>query len=143
MYKDLGSMIITGSTGTGKTVLMQHYIEEVLSDNKKIIIVDPKRVEHFKYKDRDNVTYIYEIKDLEEIVKYIETRDSKERLYLFIDEYAEVKYNKELHSKIKNLIKNKLELNIVIVLSSQLKASFCNGMKGNIDSVLHLNRHFY
>ena len=143
MYKDLGSMIITGSTGTGKTFLIQCYIDEVLNDKKKVIIVDPKMVEHHKYKKVEGVTYVGQIDMLDEVISLILNRDKSEKIYLFVDEYAEIKFNKDIHSKIKNLIKNKKELNLVIVLSSQLKTSFCNGMKSNIDTVVHLNRQYW
>ena len=50
----------------------------VLRDNKKIIIVDPKRVEHFKYKDRvflsNRRIYIGE-EHIEEIIDKMEAAD--------------------------------------------------------------------
>ena len=56
MYKDLGTILITGSTGTGKSFLIKKYIDEVLQDkNNFIIIIDPKMVEFFAYKNKENV----------------------------------------------------------------------------------------
>ena len=66
MYKDLGTILIAGSTGTGKSFLIKKYIDEVLQDkNNFIIIIDPKMVEFFAYKNEETneVNILYRRKD--------------------------------------------------------------------------------
>ena len=72
MYKDLKTMIIVGSTGTGKTRLISKYIEEIINEDNDIYIIDLKRVELFEYKDNDKVTYIEFMEDIENILNKIE-----------------------------------------------------------------------
>lgn len=137
MYKDLKTMIIIGSTGTGKTRLISKYIEEIINEDNDIYIIDLKRVELFEYKDNDKVTYIEFMEDIENILKKIEK--NKKKKYLFIDEYFEVRINKDLHELVKKIIYNRRDYNIDIVLSSQNTNSFCNGMKSKVNTVIKLN----
>ena len=67
MYKDFKSMLITGSTFSGKTVLISKYIDEVLKDENVILyLIDMKMVELFKYKDEQKVVYITSKEKIEE-----------------------------------------------------------------------------
>ena len=140
MYKDLKTMIIIGSTGTGKTRLIKKYIEEIINEDNDIYIIDLKRVELFEYKDNDKVTYIEFMEDIENILNKIEK--NKKKKYLFIDEYFEVRINKDLHQLVKKIIYNRRDYNIDIVLSSQNKNSFCNGMKSKVNTVINLNGYY-
>ena len=140
MYKDLKTMIIIGSTGTGKTRLIKKYIEEIINEDNDIYIIDLKRVELFEYKDNDKVTYIEFMEDIENILNKIEK--NKKKKYLFIDEYFEVRINKDLHELVKKIIYNRRDYNIDIVLSSQNKNSFCNGMKSKVNTVINLNGYY-
>ena len=87
MYKDLGSMIITGSTVTGKTLLMQRYIDEVLNDKKKVIIVDPKMVEHHKYKKFNTVLIFFTYQRI--LFVYTSRTLTAVRVLLFIIKFVE------------------------------------------------------
>lgn len=140
MYKDLKTMIIIGSTGTGKTRLIKKYIEEIINEDNDIYIIDLKRVELFEYKDNDKVTYIEFMEDIENILNKI--KKNKKKKYLFIDEYFEVRINKDLHQLVKKIIYNRRDYNIDIVLSSQNKNSFCNGMKSKVNTVINLNGYY-
>ena len=66
MYKDLGTILLIGSTGTGKTVFINKYINEIINEDVDIFLIDPKWVELVKYKDRKNVTYMRTTQEVEE-----------------------------------------------------------------------------
>ena len=146
MYKDFGTTIVVGSTGSGKSYFMTKYINEVVTDvNNKLFLVDPKWVELTDFQEYENVTYIRETKDfVESIFNTILSDKTGAKKYLFVDEYAELKFDEAVHKKVKYLLKNRKELNLQVVLVSQRPTVFCNGMKANCDTVIKLNgRNFY
>lgn len=144
MYKELGTTLITGSTLTGKTCYIQRYLNEILSeDDNKIFIIDLKMVELHQYKNKENVTYLDTLDEFDKKIYDQVMKDKKTKKYIFIDEYAEVKICEDVHKKIKKLLKNKEELNLVIVCTSQLKISFCKGMRNNANTEIHLNKRHY
>ena len=148
MYKDFKSMLITGSTFSGKTVLISKYIDEVLKDENVILyLIDMKMVELFKYKDEQKVIYITSKEQIEEeLFEEIKKRSSsddnsnKPLLYIFVDEYAEVKLIEGFHKEFKKILKNKKDLNVEAVFTSQLNESFCPGMKTTVNTIVKLNR---
>lgn len=115
-------------------------MKKLLMKINDIYIIDLKRVELFEYKDNDKVTYIEFMEDIENILNKI--KKNKKKKYLFIDEYFEVRINKDLHQLVKKIIYNRRDYNIDIVLSSQNKNSFCNGMKSKVNTVINLNGYY-
>ena len=141
MYKDLGTILIAGSTGTGKSFLIKKYIDEVLQDkNNFIIIIDPKMVEFFAYKNKENVKYIDNLDELDDNF-FASIKNSDKKIYLFVDEYAEIKCIDNLHKKFKEILYNRQETNTNVIFASQRKDCFCNGMKKSANTVITLNSH--
>lgn len=141
MYKDLGTIMVVGSTGSGKSTLLRKYINEVVNkENNLVYIIDPKRVEFSKYMNLENVVYINCVDDIDSKMLDVIKPNENGKTYIFIDEYAEIKWNEELHKKIKNLIYKRDKYNLEFAIASQLRDSICNGMRKYADAVILLNR---
>ena len=148
MYKELRTTLINGPTFSGKTSFIRRYIDEVINDDVKLYLVDFKMVELFSYKDYDNVTYITSKEEMEEgLFKEINYRLScsdnsdKQKIYIFIDEYYEVKCVDGFHKLIKDIMKNKTLLNLEVICTTQIANAFCPGMKSSADTIIKLNRN--
>lgn len=142
MYKDLGTILLIGSTGTGKTVFINKYINEIINEDVDIFLIDPKWVELVKYKDRKNVTYMRTTQEVEEkLISNIGVQRREKKTYIIVDEYYEIKFCKEVHDFIKKIMYKRQELNIELVLSSQIKTAFCQTMRKNADAVITLNSY--
>lgn len=142
MYKDLGTIMITGGVASGKTTMIKKYIDEVIKEGKSLIyIIDLKMVELFEYKNLNNVIYINKIEEIKEkMLDKIGNKKSDLKTYIFIDEYAEVRCNELIHKNIKQLIYKRDYLNLEVIITSQDKHAFCHGMRMKSDAVLMLNR---
>ena len=75
------------------------------------------------------------------ILSNIDNKRCVKKTYVFIDEYAEIKWSKEVNKGIRNLIFNRHELNIELVVASQIKDTFCTRLKASVDAVITLNSH--
>ncbi|MDD7547312.1 MAG: hypothetical protein SOY33_02305 [Candidatus Onthovivens sp.] len=51
MYKDLGTVLLIGGCGTGKSVFIDKYIKEIINEDVDIYVIDPKQVDFFDLKD--------------------------------------------------------------------------------------------
>ena len=145
MLKFYKTMIISGGTGTGISVILRNYIEEVIKEEDNLlIIVDPKCVEFNDYKDKDNVIYV--AKDFNEYIlnkikplidERITEEESNLKIYIFVDEFAEIKYNVETYNYFKWLIANKRKLNIELILASQRNDVFTKTFKDNANAIIN------
>ena len=88
----LSNTLILGSTGSGKSVMCENIINYCISKNYNICLVDPKQIEYFEYESYLNLSYkICNNKiDYDNLASFIENYNSTEKLYVFIDELAEV-----------------------------------------------------
>lgn len=136
------TMLITGGTGRGKSTLLKEYIQTLLTHNEvDILIIDPKQVEFWDYANKERVTLIannfkeYIIKDMKELMDARLNHNGK-KLVIIVDEFAEVKFDKQCDSFFKYLMKNRNELNIELVLASQIPTVFCNTYKQNSDIII-------
>lgn len=141
MLKDFKTTIITGGIGTGKTHFIKKYINEVIDEeNVLLYLVDPKMVELFEYKNRNNVIYLNTCDEFTKIVySQVVNQNINKKVYIFIDEASEMVINETCKKQIKFLLKNKAKFNCELVLSSQLKTSFCQGMRKNAKTIINLN----
>ena len=142
MYKDLGTVIITGRTGTGKSNLIEKYINQIIDDKDTIIyIIDLKRVDLFEYAKKQNVEYITSIEDIEEkLINPIQKNEEYDKnKYIFIDEYFSIYFSRNYHNQIKKILKKRKNLNLNIIMASQEKTVFSQGMRKNVDAIIHLN----
>ena len=149
MYKDFNTTIVSGGVGTGKSRFLKKYIDEVIKEeNNLLIIVDPKMVEFTEYEEKDNVIYV--AKDFHEYIlnkikplidERITEEESNLKIYIFVDEFAEIKYNKETLDYFKWIIKNKRKLNVCLVLVSQRNDVFCKTFKDNANTIITLKHY--
>lgn len=142
MYKDLGTVLLIGGCGTGKSVFIHKYIKEIINEEVDIYIIDSKQVEFLDLKDNRKVIYIDNIEDIKE--KFLSKIDNKrcvKKTYVLIDEYADIKCSNEVNKGIRNLIFNRHDLNIELVIASQIKNTFCTRLKASVDAVITLNSH--
>lgn len=142
MYKDLGTILLIGSAGTGKTVFINKYISEIINEDADIFLIDPKYVELVKYKNYKNVTYMRTTQEVEQkLISIIGAQRRKKKTYIIVDEYSDIKFCKEVHDGIKKIMYRRQELNIELVLSSQIKTAFCQTMRKNADAIITLNSY--
>lgn len=142
MYKDLGTVLLIGGCGTGKSVFIHKYINEIINEDVDIYIIDPKQVEFWDLKDNKNVIYIDKAEDIKEkLLSKIDNKRCEKKTYILIDEYADIKWSKEVNEGIRNIIFNRHDLNIELVVASQIKNTFCTRLKASVDAVITLNSH--
>lgn len=91
-FKELTNTLIMGSTGYGKTVMACKLIDYCIKNNFNIALVDPKIIEYLEYKDYKNLNFkiANEASDMDNLADYITNYNSSEKLYVFIDECADV-----------------------------------------------------
>ena len=91
-FNKLTNTLIIGSTGYGKTVMCYKLIEYCIKNNLRIALVDPKIIEYLEYKDYKNLSFkiANETSDMDALADYITNYNLREKLYVFIDECAEV-----------------------------------------------------
>jgi hypothetical protein len=142
MYKDLGTVLLIGGCGTGKSVFIHKYINEIINEDVDIYIIDPKQVEFYDLKDNRKVVYIDKAEDIQEkLLSKLANKRCEKKAYVFIDEYADIKWCKEANKGIRDLIFNRHDLNIELVVASQIKDTFCTRLKASVDAVITLNSH--
>lgn len=142
MYKDLGTVLLIGRCGTGKSVFIHKYIKEIINEDVDIYVIDPKQVEFRDLKDNRKVIYIDNVEDIQEkLLLKIENKRCDKKTYVLIDEYADIKWSKEVNKGIRNLIFNRHDLNIELVIASQIKDTFCTRLKASVDAVITLNSY--
>ena len=140
LCKDYNTTLISGSTGSGKTTMLKKYIDEVMESNDSLIyVVDPMQLELVDYNNKESIIYVNNYDDFNSKVYNHILGNKNDKKYLFLDEYAEVRTNNDWHLKIKHLLENKEDLNLVVVLTSQIKKSFCKDMKSNSDLIIELD----
>ena len=93
--KEVQSAIITGATGSGKSWLLHSIIKEwiraVPVAQRAIYILDPKRVEYFEYKDKqDEQVFVYD-SNLEQMKKALLMLSEMETpVLIVIDEMSDL-----------------------------------------------------
>ena len=142
MYKDLGTILLIGGCGTGKTVFIDKYIDEIINEDVDIFIIDLKYIELVKYKDYKNVTYMRTTHEVEQkLISNIGIKRREKKTYIIVDEYSGIKFCKEVHDGIKKIMYRRQEFNIELVLSSQIKTVFCQTMRKSVDAIITLNSY--
>ena len=139
-------VLIAGTTGSGKTVMMHSIICSLLSKNTpssaRLLLIDPKRIEFFCYKDhpmlwKPVITDVEKAeKALSDAVQEMERRFSvmerKEqriwkgsKLYIFVDELADLllsvdkKVSKKIETNLIRLVQKGRAAGIHCVLATQ------------------------
>lgn len=146
MYKKYKSVLVSGCAGSGKTTFLKKYIDYMLSeDDVHLVIVDPKQVELFEYKNKEKVIYIaenFEHMVLEVLKPIIENRMVEEypKAVIIVDEFAELTFNKDCLKFFEYMFVNKEKLNLELVLTSQLDTSFNEKYIDYVDVTIKLNR---
>ena len=44
MYEDLGTVLLIGGCGTGKSVFIHKYINEIINEDVDIYVIDPNKL---------------------------------------------------------------------------------------------------
>ena len=144
MFKKYKTVLISGSAGSGKTTLLIKYINYMKKeDDVNLVIIDPKQVELNEYKSNGKVIYIannYEHYILELLKPKIENRLNEycQKVVIIVDEFAELTYNKNIVDFFKWMFKNKKELDIELVLTSQLESVYPEEFVNESDVVMKL-----
>lgn len=143
------SMIIEGKAATGKTTLIQKFLNEVIDDeNKFFIILDGKAIEYYSYSKRSNVQHIrsnftYRFKNhvMPNMIRRYqkECNDELKTIYIVVDEYYEIKLDTQCHAYFSWLVKHRKQLNVEFILSSQVKNCFNEAFKSQFDIQIVLN----
>ena len=143
MYKKYKTVLVSGSTRTGKSTLLHKYIEYIKNDeNILLIIVDPKEVEFFKYRNDEKVFYIANdypnviMNDLKPMINNKAENESKK--IIIVDEYAEVHAISECKEFFEWLLENKNKQNVELVLATQLEEIFTEKYTENCDVIIKL-----
>lgn len=113
-FHELTNTLIIGSTGSGKSIMGCKLIEYCIKNNLNIALADPKMVEYFEYSDYKNLRFkiAHEAKDMDALANFITNYNSNEKLYVFLDESADVQI---LSRKLIDVIN--LKKNIVCVIA--------------------------
>lgn len=113
----LTNTLIVGSTGSGKSVMACKLIDYCINNNYKIALVDPKLVTYYKYAKYNNLVYkiARNSHDYDDLADFLVRYDSKEKLYLFIDEYCDVVNTSKKLVEVINLKKD----NICVIACAQ------------------------
>jgi len=157
LLRNFKSVVVIGGTGTGKTFFIENYLKEIIADVNdlsQLVIVNPSRLFLHKFKNSPK-TILYLKENLnskldEELIPLIEQRkanldnkkDNSDRptLYFFIDEYALAFENKQKKADkfFTDLVYNRKELNVVVVLSTQMKQSIPLVIRKTVDTYIVL-----
>lgn len=144
--KEYSSMIITGSTGTSKSVMINQILLQLINKNNyndlKIVTINPTRVELKPYRLTDyayNKQIDLECHEFSEIIKMMESRmdlfkeyevntfdkynalDYKKKLpivVIAIDEATFLLENKDSDEKLKWIIEHCKDLGIILILTT-------------------------
>ncbi len=133
--KDVGNMLVYGTTGSGKSVFLHNIIKTVLDiDNiktAKVLLVDPKLVEFKQYQNSkllyrpivsDSSTFLSCINDLlEECHQREENKDHcpiPARIIVLIDEYNDI-CNDEIDKALSKLLEIGPNNQIFVILATQ------------------------
>lgn len=145
MSKKYKTVLISGSTMSGKSTLLYKYIEYLKNEeNILIVIIDPKEIEFNKYSNLENVFYIandYQNVIISELKKMIENNsvNKSNKIIIIVDEYAEVYADSKCKDYIEWLLENKDEQNVELVLATQLGEIFSEKYTMNSDVIMKLN----
>lgn len=101
--------LIAGSTGSGKSVLINGLIYDCIFDSpakKQLVLIDPKRVELMQYKSLPHtIAYASEQRDIKQLIDYCVRlmdyryqvmqsygikKSSDPHIYIFVDEFADL-----------------------------------------------------
>ena len=141
--KNTKTMLITGGTGRGKSTMLHEYIQTLLVRNDiELLLIDPKQVEFWEYRDKDNVTLVnghfkeYIITELKILLEDRLKAIKDKKLIIVVDEFAEVKFDKKCDLVFKWIMKNRKEMNVDLALASQIPTVFCNTYKQNSDIII-------
>lgn len=100
-------LLISGTTGSGKSVLLHHLINIImLLNGAKMVLIDTKKVELYRYRNNYNTLYYVDnvndaITILKKVIKIMssrfnnlrkngETKQTVDPLYVIIDEFADL-----------------------------------------------------
>lgn len=133
--------LIAGTTGSGKSTLMNGIIKEFMNTNAYMILLDPKSVELSLYKDCDKtIGYADKVDDivytLECIAETMEERYSdmkdkrirftdEEEIYVFIDELADLMISarkKEFLNTLQRILQKGRAAGIHVIAATQTPA---------------------
>ena len=117
-FNELTNTLIIGSTGSGKSVMGCKLIEYCIKNNLRIALADPKMVEYFEYNDYKNLKFkiAHKEKDMDALADFITNYNSNEKLYVFLDECAEVQV---LSRKLIDVINLKKD-NVCVIACTQV-----------------------
>ena len=133
--KDMGSLLIGGLSGAGKTALLQNIANQAC-EQAQVFIIDAKRVGYLKFKGRENchvITSMEKFPDLlQKLVQELNSRYTTMerantdvckagRILMIIDEAAEAFYGLSDNEKdqIRQILSLGRQCNITIVLATQ------------------------
>ncbi len=132
-FKDIGNLLMSGMTHSGKSVFINSFISTILlsktPDEVKFLLIDTKQVELSHYNGISHLLYPV-CEDLEKGLQLIEwcieeierrKRESKKKPYivLVIDEFADLMLGDEsTNSKLEKIAKNGSNVGIHMILSS-------------------------
>lgn len=154
-------LLIGGSTGSGKSVLINNLIYHILQDpptKKQMILIDPKKVELMDYQDLPHtLNYVTEIDEILaaldtaisimikrfKVMQRFRLKKSKEAdIYIIIDEYADlvIQAKKLVEPKIIRLSQLGRAGNIHLILATQrpTRDIVTGALKVNLDSRIAL-----
>lgn len=99
-------LLISGTTGSGKSVLLHHLINIIILLGAKMVLIDTKKVELYRYyKHFNTLYYVDNVTDAITILKKVinimsnrfetlrkngETKQTNKPLYVIIDEFADL-----------------------------------------------------
>ena len=145
MFKKYKTVLVSGPTSSGKTTLLKRYIDYMQNeDDVNLIIIDPKQVELTEYKSNGKAIYIannFEHYILEVLKPIIENRLNEDypKAVVVVDEFAELTYNRKIIDFFNWMFTSKEQLNLELVLTSQLESVFTKELIEFSDVVIKLN----
>ena len=125
MYKKYKSVLISGSSGSGKTTMLKKFLDDVIDQNNvSLVLIEPKTNELEEYTKKSKCIYInddYENQILNILKPMIEERLGQDfhQMVIAVDEYAYLENNFDIDCFFDWMFKNKKSLNIVFMLTSQ------------------------
>lgn len=144
MFKKYKTMLVSGPASSGKTTLLKKYIDYMQKeDDVNLIIIDPKYVELTEYKSKGKTIYIannFEHYILEVLKPIIENRLNEDypKAVVVVDEFAELTYNRKIIDFFNWMFTSKEQLNLELVLTSQLESVFTKELIELSDVVIKL-----
>ena len=128
---DLPHLLVSGTTGSGKTVFLRTLIYQLIQKNIDLMLIDPKGGQAFnRFEDQERTLLITDVRKADEVIS--ELVDEMERRYqnktlrksnpivLLIDEFSDLlMQNKKLEELIIRLAQKGREANIFLILATQ------------------------